>query len=318
MPFVPAAAGPPGPVTLGGLLGGVQTGALPIALDVVLAAVAAGYLTGVRRLRRRGRPWSTRSAQCFIAGLVVVALALCGGIARYDDTSFPVHMTQHVLLMMVAPPLFVLGRPVRLLAQSGSRRLQRRVVRIANSGPARLLTGPLAWVVYFGTMWGYLLSPWYAASLSSAGVHEATHAAFLLVGLCYWESIIGGDGRRLVPPVVRGLGLMLSVPFESALGLILMVRTRPVPGSSLAVTHAGGQLFWMEAMTVMGVALFATLWLWARDDEQRRAARREGPAATLAAPASAADHLLEEATWVLRGGVADPGDMLIRPDEDEP
>ncbi len=304
----PLLAGSSGAVSLRGLVLDVQGGPLPLAVDGVLAALAGGYLAGTRRLRRRGRPWSATASGCFLCGLAVLFVALCGGIAAHDEASFPVHMTQHVLLMMVAPPLLVLGCPVRLVAQAAPRSLQRRLVGVVHSLPARVLVGPVAWLLYFGTMWGYVLSPLYADSLRSATAHGATHAGFLAVGLCYWESIIGGDGRRPVSPVVRGIGLMVSAPVESALGLVLMVRTRALAGASLAATHAGGQLFWMEAMAVMGVALFATLWGWARDEEHRRSMRF----------ASATRHLLDEAERVVRSGVAHPGDVLIRPDEDEP
>lgn len=254
MGAVLAAAGSAAPETLHGPLLGFPLDPGSLAVDAVLAVLAGGYLVGVRRLRRGGRSWSTVSAGCFAAGLFLVLLALGGGIARYDDSSFPVHMSQHVLLMMAAPPLLVLGRPVRLLVRAGRRPLQRRVVRLVHSTPTRLLAGPLAWVLYFGTMCGYLLSPLYGASIRSNAVHVSMHAVFLFVGLCYWESIIGGDGRRAVPPVVRGLGLMLAAPLESALGLFLMVRTRPMYGTTLQATHAVGELFWMEAMAVMGVA----------------------------------------------------------------
>lgn len=312
--------------SLHGLLGGFPVDGGAVAVDAALAAVVGLYAVGARRLRRKGRPWSSRTTAFFVAGIALVFVALGSGVARYDDVSFPAHMSQHVLLMMAAPPLLVLGRPVRLLAQASPRPVQLAVVHVANGRLARGLAGPFAWVLYFGSMWGYLLSPWYAATIDSNGLHEATHAIFLAVGLLYWESIIGGDGRRPVSPVTRGAGLMLGAPFESALGLVLMVRLRPMYGATLADTHAGGQLFWIEAMTVMGIALFATLWGWAREDERRRLARLERaatslPASPTAPPAverSATDAVLEEAKRVLRGAVADPGDMLIRPDEDEP
>src|SRR6266568_9397389 len=75
-----------------------------------LVVVAAGlYLWGVLRVRRRhpARPWPLWRAAAFGAGLAVVVIATQSGIGSYDDVLFWDHMVQHLLLLMVAPPLLV-------------------------------------------------------------------------------------------------------------------------------------------------------------------------------------------------------------------
>ena len=129
--------------SLHGLLTGFPVDGPTVAVDAALAALAGLYLAGVRRLRRRARPWSPQTTAFFVAGLALVFVALGSGVARYDDVSFPVHMTQHVLLMMAAPPLLVLGRPVRLLAQASARPVQLSVVHVANGRIARYAEAPL-------------------------------------------------------------------------------------------------------------------------------------------------------------------------------
>ena len=74
-----------------------------------------------RRVTRRApgtRGRRTRTA-CFVAGLAVTALALVGPPGAWDDVFFYAHMTQHILLSMLAAPLLVLGDPV-LLAMRAS------------------------------------------------------------------------------------------------------------------------------------------------------------------------------------------------------
>jgi hypothetical protein len=56
----------------------------------------------------------------FLAGLAVIAFALQGGIGRYDTTLFSIHMVQHLLLTLVAPPLLALGAPITQLLRPGS------------------------------------------------------------------------------------------------------------------------------------------------------------------------------------------------------
>ena len=49
---------------------------------------------------------------CFGGGLLALALTLFSPLAVYDDRCFWVHMVQHLLLLVVAPPLLWLGLPL--------------------------------------------------------------------------------------------------------------------------------------------------------------------------------------------------------------
>src|SRR5690348_12548502 len=86
---------------------------------VTAATVLAGaaYLWGAWRVGRRhpARPWPWWRTALFLAGLAVVVLATETGIGAYGDVLAWDHMVQHLLLLMVAPPLLVAGPPVTLL-----------------------------------------------------------------------------------------------------------------------------------------------------------------------------------------------------------
>src|SRR5260370_37274676 len=79
--------------------------------------VAGLYLWGVLRVRRRhpARPWPLHRTALFFGGLAIVVIATQSGIGSYDDVLFWDHMVQHLLLLMVAPPMLVVGRPATLL-----------------------------------------------------------------------------------------------------------------------------------------------------------------------------------------------------------
>src|SRR5205807_1891155 len=85
--------------------------------SVPLALCAALYLAGTRAVARAhpARPWPGARSTAFLAGLAVIAAAVCGSDGVYDDVLLRAHMVQHLLLIMVAPPLLVYGRPVTLL-----------------------------------------------------------------------------------------------------------------------------------------------------------------------------------------------------------
>jgi putative membrane protein len=79
----------------------------PPLLYVAVAAML--YWSGGLGYRRSGREGLRACA--FAAGLITIVLALESPIDGYADQLFWVHMFQHVLLLTVAPPLILLGRP---------------------------------------------------------------------------------------------------------------------------------------------------------------------------------------------------------------
>ena len=70
-----------------------------------------GRATGARSRPQRKRVAQRWRSACFYARLVVLAIALASPIERLSAQLFWVHMIQHVLLLIVAAPLFVVARP---------------------------------------------------------------------------------------------------------------------------------------------------------------------------------------------------------------
>src|SRR5207248_10681791 len=86
----------------------------PISLACVLASGVL-YVAGVSRLWARAergcgvRPWQIGA---FAAGWIALVVALLSPVAAISEVLFSVHMTQHEILILVAAPLLVLGRPI--------------------------------------------------------------------------------------------------------------------------------------------------------------------------------------------------------------
>src|SRR2546423_11123980 len=87
--------------------------------QVMVLVVGTGglYLYGLRlaRLRRPGFRWSSRRTGSFVGGITALIVALGSPVEEYAHRLLSVHMVQHLVLMQVAPPLLLLGRPVTLL-----------------------------------------------------------------------------------------------------------------------------------------------------------------------------------------------------------
>ncbi len=264
----------PGPVRWPVLLGGFRTDPLALSLDALLAGALLVYGAGLVRLRRRGHRWPQARVAAFAAGSLALFVALGSGLAAYDDVNPPLHVVQHVLVMMVAAPLFVLGQPLVLLAQAGSRRTQRAVVRLTNSRALVALTGVPGALLYYASMPAYFLTGMYALSVHSNTVHELCHACFFTLGLLFWTGTLGPDspGRRLGAPR-RMAAVVAGMPAEAALGLALVLWPRPLSaGETLTQVHTAGQVFWIMSMALSGSSLVVLFHRWMVQDE--RAARR--------------------------------------------
>src|SRR3954464_10393613 len=87
----------------------------PIApwLDLSLLLPALIYVHGWRSLHRRSPgTWHAGGLAAFLGGLVALFLALGSPVEPFGALLLQVHMVQHLLFMMVAPPLIWLGAPM--------------------------------------------------------------------------------------------------------------------------------------------------------------------------------------------------------------
>ena len=156
--------------------------------------------------RGRDRPQPLQ-ALAFFAGLLTIVIALDSPIDHYADQLFWVHMLQHVLLLTVAPPLLLLGRPWprmwRALPLEPRTKLARSLALSRRMAPVRALARPLpAWILFNATIVGWHIPGAYNATLTSGVVHAFEHAMFFFAGLLFWARVIdpGPLRPRLVWP----------------------------------------------------------------------------------------------------------------------
>ncbi|HZD66190.1 MAG TPA: cytochrome c oxidase assembly protein [Acidimicrobiales bacterium] len=261
------------------LLTYVQTGPLALLADAAEVVALVLYALGVRRLRARGRAWPWWQTGCFALGILLVWVAVGSGLAAYDDLNVTMHVIQHLVLMMVAPPLLTAGRPLTLLNQAGSRATQVRLIGILRSRAVAVLTFPVVvWFLYYGSMYVFFQTGIYPYSVTHQLFHDVTHGWFLAVGYLYWQPIIGLDQARRQESYPVRLGLLfVGMPFEAFLGISIMGEAAPLaPINTLGNTHNAGAVFWAlaEALTAAGMALVAALWFASIDRETAREDRR--------------------------------------------
>jgi len=291
------------------------------AMTAVEVAAAVFYLNGVRLLAARGRTWPAFRTGMFLAGLVVVALGLQSPVSPLVASSFEYHVVQHMLLMVVAPPLLALSGPMTLALQTTAHPTKVVLLKILNSGWFGALTFPVTiWFLYYGVMFAFFLTPLLGYAMAHMTVMDLLNLLFLFGGCNFWWATIGVDNnpRWKMSHGFRIVNLLIGVPFESFLGIALLGGGAAASIYTVGQTHVGGGMIWGigELSAFVGTAIVMVQ--WARDDERtaaredRRTAARQriaaraaeagpgaGRPAPVAAEASAASNY--EAAYLHRG-----------------
>lgn len=166
---------------------------------VVCAAAAALYaLGGKGRLgsTSRERRWRELS---FYLGVFVLGGALEPPFDTLADTSFAMHMAQHVLLMSVAPPLLVLGRPWPRLWMPFSPKVRgtmaRELARGGWSAPLRRLAAvatkpPVALALMSGSLAFWHVPALYGAAVDNTAIHFGEHISFFVTSTLFWAPLL--------------------------------------------------------------------------------------------------------------------------------
>ena len=254
---------------------------------VVLAALL--YWLGGRGRRRRAPREPLREA-AFAAGLLTIVISLEGPIDNYAGELFWVHMLQHVLLLTVAPPLILLGRPWprmwRALPLRARTTVGRSIARARWTAPVRALARPLpAWVLFNATIVVWHIPAAYNATLTNETIHNCEHAMFFFAGLLFWARVVdpGPLRPRLVWPlrVAYVVGGMV-VGWILAITLVLVphplyahyaaLAQRPGSISALMDQQIAGGMMWVLGSISYGVAMLIGFYKWLEPDSASPAA----------------------------------------------
>jgi putative membrane protein len=255
--------------------------------------LAALYLAGVIRLAATGRRWSAGRTVVFILGCVVAILVTGGGVERYGTEMVSVFMFQQLTLMMLVPPLLVLGSPGTLLLRAIPHRGAGRVVLrftltlLRSRGTAWLLhpavTVPLFLLAFYGLYLAKLADP----ILQLPNGHVALEFAFLTSGLLFSAPILSNDPLpvRLSYPA-RVIDVTAGIALHAFFGVFLMTSPTVFLESFVGPTTAlgldpgrdqelAGGLAWSYGEGPNALLLVYILHRWFRDDTAKaRAADR--------------------------------------------
>lgn len=173
------------------------------------------------------RPLTAR-AWCFGGGVLILLLALVSPLDTLGDTYlFSAHMLQHMLLILVVPPLLILGISpeiwARLLRWAPAARVERALGR-----------PPRSWLLGMCVLWLWHAPALYDAAVANEDVHIFQHLSFLVTATIFWWPVLTPLAeRRLAFPTV--VFYLVAAAFASAiLGVII---TFAPPGLYPAYEH---------------------------------------------------------------------------------
>ena len=277
-----------------------------IPLAALLYARGLASLGSPRRFHDGWRP------PLFYLGLALAFAALVGPIDHLADELFLAHMTQHVLLVLVAVPLVLLGAPVIPIMRGVPRVVRRNaLIPLLKLRPVRaflrLISHPLvAWPLFIGAFLGWHFPLAFEAAATNETIHVIEHASFAIGAYLFWWNIIDPLPLKAnLPYLARVPYIFMTVVPNFALGAFLTYSPSAwysvyAAGAErygmtpLADQQLGGVIMWIPGSFIIGTALVIDLAMAVRIEQRDQLAREAGaghnPAPTRPRRASAHDN----------------------------
>jgi putative membrane protein len=244
-----------------------------------LEAVVAGYLllTGPLRRRRGWGPPPTRGRlAAFLGGTALLAAVVLGPVAEWAErAALSAHMLQHLVLMLVVPPLWLAGLPDWLWPRLTAR------PRVRAAGLQ--LTRPIVTLLLASAVqaaWHVPVA--FEAALRADPLHALEHLSFLGTGLLFWWPVLGTAPAwpRPTPPGRLLYLFLATIPMMAIAAPITLAEDLLYPAYAAApvawplppaadqvlagvLMWVGGSLVYLAAATVV---FFRWAWPETRED----------------------------------------------------
>lgn len=257
------------------------------ATAISLVIIVVLYVVGLRRLwmNDAGRQTIPRwRAVAFLSGWAATGVALLGPLDRWSDVLFSAHMAQHEILMLLAAPLMVLGRPFIAVLWGVPPPARSAVASVAHRRPVAIvwdrLTGPLTVLALHAiVLWMWHIPAMFEAALRNESVHVLQHLGFFVTAALFWWALLHGRYGKL------GYGVGVLYVFATAmhtqiLGALLTfgsriwypthaARTAAAGGSPIDDQQFAGVLMWVPFGVVFLFIVLALFAAWLGEAERR-------------------------------------------------
>ena len=237
------------------------SGHLAPVLGAVLTAGAI-YVGGWREVARRTpQRFGPGRLAAFLGGLGAIALAVASPLDALASRLLHAHMTQHMLLMMVAPPLLWLGAPVAPMLRGLPRPIRRAVAAGLAAPPVRRIARAIAhpgvgWVSFAIAFWGWHTPRLYELALSSDAWHHLEHACFFTTAMLFWRPVILAWPARSRWPRWTMIPYLLMADLQNTMLAAILTRSDRVIYPAYATGPWMGTITALEDQSMAGVIMW--------------------------------------------------------------
>jgi putative membrane protein len=262
-----------------------------------LFALALLYSIGLMRIWSRagvGRGVARWQAICFAGAIVTLVIALVSPLDPMSDELQSAHMVQHMTLMSLSAPLFILGAPATVMLWAAPAPWRQRLMgwRRVEWIRARWywLWQPLIMCgLYAAVLWVWHLPVLYEAALRNRWIHEIQHLMFFIVACMFWRVLIDPLARLRLSYGAGVIYLFATSLHATVLGVFLALAPRPWYGDYIGRTEAwnlsaledqqlAGLIMWMPACMIYALAAAGIFALWLREMPAEAITHRRGAA----------------------------------------
>jgi len=211
----------------------------------------------------------------FHLGTLVGLIALVSPLDELgDEYLFSAHMVQHLLLMFMTAPLWLLGTPRWLIDGIIPKGLESFIKRLAS---------PMsAFVAFVGVLWFWHIPSVYEMAQESEAIHIFEHLSFIGAALIGWWPVAGAETSRIpkpTPPMRMLYLFLLAIPCTTLAAILTFAHTPLYPFyvnaphifgmDALQDQHLGGQLMWLPTHMFLLLGIGITFFKWFVDSERK-------------------------------------------------
>ena len=264
----------------------------PIEILIFLSCLV--YARGWWKLyMRRPNDFPVRYLLCFLAGEISLFVSIASPLHELAEISLTAHMIQHVLLMMVIPPLVLLGAPHLVLLFGLPYAILHGVLKpFLGWTPLKrlvpiLLHPATCWIAFVVTTLAWHTPVMFELALHSELWHAVEHSCFLATAFLFWWPVIQPwPSRARSPRWVMIPYLLLADLQNTALSAFLIFCDRVLYStyantprlfgmSALEDQAAAGAIMWVPGSFAY---LIPILWITMRAMSSNRSSVRPSSA----------------------------------------
>jgi putative membrane protein len=189
---------------------------------------------------------------CVICGITVL-----GPLDELAKNSTAAHMSQHMLLIVVIAPLWVLSRPLPQLLAGGLRPILPVLTPVLRLVRQPMMTAYL----HAAAIWIWHVPWFYMLAVESPGWHTFEHICFLVTAGLFWWAVLRSSNRNLP---TAALALLFTLMHTGFLGAVLTFSRVPLydEARSIADQQLAGLIMWVAGGLpyLVGISWLAGRW----------------------------------------------------------